>query len=151
LAARLAVSATRDSSAMKVLAVITAVFLPATYIATLFSMSMFDWQGGSNSPTTVASNTTAISDTSSSSGVVMHYIWIYWVASAILTVLVIVGWRVWWVKQDREFRRDLPRGVKSEGAHTPIYRKNSLSTSFSEDIIGFSWPREKKDKGKALV
>lgn len=43
LAARLAVSATRDSSAMKALALITAVFLPATYVATLFSMTMFNW------------------------------------------------------------------------------------------------------------
>lgn len=34
-----------DSIAMKTLALVTAVFLPATFIATLFSMSMFDWQG----------------------------------------------------------------------------------------------------------
>jgi hypothetical protein len=113
---------------------------------------MFNWQGGSNSPTIVASNTTAAtSDASSSSGVVMHYIWIYWVVSAILTVAVIAGWRVWWVIQDREFRRDLPREVKSEGADTPIYGKNSLSTSFLEDIIGLGWPKGKKGNGKALV
>lgn len=143
LAARMAVSATRDSSAMKALAVITAVFLPATYIATLFSMSMFNWQSGSNSSNVVTSNTTASSDTSSSSGVVMHYIWIYWVVSVILTVLVIVGWRVWWVMQDRDFRRGLPRGVRSEGPHTPRYDKNTLSTSFLEDIVGFSWPKRK--------
>jgi hypothetical protein len=144
LAARMAVSATRDSSAMKALAVITAVFLPATYVATLFSMSMFDWQGGTNSPTVVTSNATASSDTSSSSGVVMHYIWIYWVVSAVLTVVVIVGWRVWWVMQDRDFRRDLPRGVKSEGSHTPIYGRNSLSSSFWEDVLGFRWPKREK-------
>lgn len=145
LAARMAVSATRDSSAMKALAVITAIFLPGTYIATLFSMSMFNWQGGSNSSTSVASNASAASDTSSSSKVVMSYIWIYCVISAVLTVVVILGWRLWWVTQDRNFRRDLPSGVQSEGlSQTPKYGKNPLPRSFFEDVIGFSWPKRKK-------
>jgi hypothetical protein len=91
----------------------------------------------------VTSNATASSDASSSSGVVMPYIWIYWVVSAILTIVVIVGWRVWWVMQDRDFRRDLPRGVKNEGPHTPRYAKNPLPTSFLDDVIGFSWSKRK--------
>jgi hypothetical protein len=96
---------------MKALAVITALFLPGTYIATLFSMSMFDWQGGSSSSANSTSN--GASSSSSQSAVVMPYIWIYWVISVILTFIVITGWRIWWVKQDREFREKLPKVVRS--------------------------------------
>ena len=42
LSARIAVSSGRDSTAMKTLAFITSLFLPGTYIAALFSMSMFE-------------------------------------------------------------------------------------------------------------
>lgn len=38
LNARMAVASTRDSSSMKALAVITAIFLPGEYIGTLFGM-----------------------------------------------------------------------------------------------------------------
>lgn len=150
MAARVAVSASRDSSAMKALAVITAVFLPPTYIATLFSMSMFNWQYKSDSPIVLSPSTTASADPSDSSGVVMHYIWIYWLISAVLTLAVIIGWRVWWVMQDRNFRRDLPRGVNSKGPHTPIFAKNSLSTSVWEDIVGSSGRKRKKESNDSV-
>lgn len=96
---------------MKALAVITALFLPGTYIATLFSMSMFNWQG------LISASSTSTADGNSSStsqhGIVMPYIWIYCVVSAILTAIVILGWRLWWVKQDREFHRQLPKLVRT--------------------------------------
>lgn len=139
MAARVAVAATRDSSAMKDLAVITALFLPGTYIATLFSMSMFDWQGVSNSSANSASNGT--SSISPQSSIVMPYIWIYWVVSAILTFTVIIGWRVWWVKQDREFRKRLPRVVRStaldEGRlQTPSDAGRVLPKTFCKEAFG---------------
>jgi hypothetical protein len=132
LAARMAVATTRDSSAMKVLAVITALFLPGTYIATLFSMSMFDWQGGNNSS---ASNGTASS--SSESAIVMPYIWIYCLISAILTITVVIGWRIWWVIQDREFRKRLPKVVRSTALD------EVLQKTFWEEVFGVSLHRKK--------
>ena len=42
----MAVASTRDSSSMKALAVITAIFLPGEYIGTLFGVEMFNWQQG---------------------------------------------------------------------------------------------------------
>jgi hypothetical protein len=110
LAAQLAVSATRDSSAMKVLAVITAIFLPGTYIATLFSMSMFNWQGGQGS-TNTSTNDTSVDP--STNQVVMPYIWIYWLISVVLTALVIVGWRTWWLNEDSKFQKKLPKAFRT--------------------------------------
>lgn len=49
ISAKIAVSASRDSTAMKTLAFITAVFLPGSYVASFFSMSMFDWQASDSS------------------------------------------------------------------------------------------------------
>jgi hypothetical protein len=95
---------------MKALAVITAVFLPASYIATLFSMSMFNWQGAEDSN---AATTNGTSSAPASSHVVMPSIWIYWVVSVVLTLFIIVGWRVWWLNEDRKFQKRLPKPIQA--------------------------------------
>lgn len=46
LNARMAVASTRDSSSMKALAVITAIFLPGEYMGTLFGVDFFNWEQG---------------------------------------------------------------------------------------------------------
>jgi hypothetical protein len=130
----MAVSATRDSSAMKALAVITAIFLPGSYVATVFSMSMFNWQAGDTSDI----------GSGSSAQVVMHYIWIYWVITVLLTVLVIVGWRVWWTMQDRDFRRSLPQVVQTDKfgvAGNKKAKENTLPRSFLRDLTGINLKR----------
>jgi Mg2+ and Co2+ transporter CorA len=80
---QIALNSGRDSTSMKILALITAFFLPGTFVATLFSMSMFQWQpsGGGDQ---------------GSSDVVSDKFWIYWVVAVPLTVLTVVGWGVWW-------------------------------------------------------
>ena len=98
LSARIAVSSGRDSTAMKTLAFITALFLPGTYIATLFSMSMFEWR---TSPSDSPSSPSSSSDTLSPS------FWIYWATTIPLTVAVIIGWRLWWVHEDKAYSAQL--------------------------------------------
>ena len=99
LSARIAVSSGRDSTAMKTLAFITALFLPGTYIATLFSMSMFDWQ---------ASPSESLSPSSSpSTDTLSNKFWIYWATSIPLTIAVIIGWRLWWVHEDSAYAAQL--------------------------------------------
>lgn len=75
--ASLAADSKRDSTAMKAIAIITTVFLPATFLATFFSMSMFDWDANN-----------------SSSPKVSKYIWVYWVIAIPMTVVVMFLW-VW--------------------------------------------------------
>ena len=101
LSARIAVSSGRDSTAMKTLAFITALFLPGTYIATLFSMSMFEWQA-SSSPSDAPSSTVSIS----------NKFWIYWATTIPLTAAVVVGWRLWWVHEDRAYSAQLAGEVE---------------------------------------
>jgi hypothetical protein len=139
----MAVSATRDSSAMKALAVITALFLPGTYIASLFSMSMFNWQGGDASSSTSSSNGT--SSNTSKSEIVMPYLWIYWLVSVVLTLVTVVGWRLWWTLQDREFRSRLPEAVQTDEGRTNFEKQapNELKTTFWEDVFGMKFRRKR--------
>jgi hypothetical protein len=70
----------------------------------------------------------------------MPYIWIYWVISAILTFTVIIGWRIWWVKQDREFRERPLKVVRStaldEGRlQTPSATEKVLAKTFWEEVF----------------
>ncbi|KAI0395137.1 hypothetical protein F5Y17DRAFT_457340 [Xylariaceae sp. FL0594] len=83
---RIAYRAGLDGTAMKTLAYVTTVFLPPTFIASLFSMSMFDWQ---------ASVPSSSSSSSDGSVVVVPDFWIYWVISVPLTLAILAGWRVW--------------------------------------------------------
>lgn len=100
LSARIAVSSGRDSTAMKTLAFITALFLPGTYIATLFSMSMFEWRASS-------SDSPSSSTSSSSSNTLSTSFWIYWATTIPLTIAVIIGWRLWWVHEDQAYSAQL--------------------------------------------
>ena len=105
LSARIAVSSGRDSTAMKTLAFITALFLPGTYIATLFSMSMFEWQvspAESLSPSSSSSSTDTLS----------NKFWIYWATTIPLTIAVIIGWRLWWVHEDSAYGAQLADEVE---------------------------------------
>ncbi|TVY51394.1 hypothetical protein LCER1_G005876 [Lachnellula cervina] len=97
--AKIAVSSARDSSAMKTLALITTIFLPGTYIATLFSMSMFDWSSSSSS---AADNTDTVS----------KKFWIYWAVTIPLTLLVMILWRLWWLWQERLYQREVSEAVE---------------------------------------
>ncbi|KAK0713442.1 hypothetical protein B0T26DRAFT_753549 [Lasiosphaeria miniovina] len=97
LTARMTAATGLDSAAMKTLAFVTTVFLPPTFIATLFSMSMFDWQAGSTSPSSP--------DGGGLDGYVVRAFWVYWAVSVPLTILVLVGWRVWWHHQRSQYAR----------------------------------------------
>jgi hypothetical protein len=92
-----------DSIVMVTFTIISAVILPGTYISSLFSMSMFDWQNGA------ASSATATSDRSSSPGHVSKWFWIYWVVSVPLTVLILLGWRLGYVRGKKAWGEQVER------------------------------------------
>jgi len=72
----IAAATKRDSIAMKAIAIVTMVFLPGAYIATLFSMSMFNWEA-TDGP------------------VLSHYFWVYWAVTVPVTILVLSIWALW--------------------------------------------------------
>ncbi|KAK3990650.1 hypothetical protein QBC44DRAFT_63463 [Cladorrhinum sp. PSN332] len=87
----LAAASKRDSSSMKVIAILTTLFLPGTFVSTLFSMPIWDWE------------VSRLSDVSA------RYMWFYWVLTIPLTVLVmgLFGGYAWYQgrKNERSSRR----------------------------------------------
>ena len=61
---------------MKTLAAVTVVFLPGTFVASMFSMSMFDWQANEVSQITPR-------------------FWIYWAVTLPLTLATVCAWYAW--------------------------------------------------------
>ncbi|KAL4814765.1 hypothetical protein BDW67DRAFT_176745 [Aspergillus spinulosporus] len=71
----------RDGSALKSLTVLTAIFFPATYIATLFSLPTFD-----HTP-----------------------LWVYWVIVVPLTLVIFGSWAGWTVYRQRRISQETAR------------------------------------------
>ncbi|KAL4904162.1 hypothetical protein BDW74DRAFT_32677 [Aspergillus multicolor] len=76
ISTRIANTTKNDSYAMRTLALMSVVFLPATFIASFFSMDMFDWHA------------------SDGNSIVTPRLWIYWAVTTPLTLLVAVIWLV---------------------------------------------------------
>ncbi|KAK1995879.1 hypothetical protein LX36DRAFT_672141 [Colletotrichum falcatum] len=144
LNARMAVASSRDSSSMKALAVITAVFLPGEFLGTLFGMSMFDWQASGED----ADSTSQNSQSGTAAGpkdpvpVLSHLFWVYWATVIPLTVAILVAWRAWWVSQDRYFRRHLSRELSEERYWTSDGKPRELEHSFWWDFFYLSVRRD---------
>ena|SRR6266480_4594546 len=94
--AAIAVSSMRDSTAMKTIAVLTTLFLPGTFVATFFSMTMFNWNPSSN-------GSFSSPGTSDTTPWMSPYMWVYWAISIPLTLFVMVLWLFW-------SRRELKKG-----------------------------------------
>lgn len=66
---------------MKTLAAVTVAFLPATFVASLFAMPLFNW------------------DADKSSSVLKERFWIYWAITVPLTLTTLVIWLSWTHRQ----------------------------------------------------
>ncbi|KAI1813820.1 hypothetical protein GGS20DRAFT_551625 [Poronia punctata] len=110
LNAKMAAAASRDSAAMKTLAFLTTIFLPGTFIATVFSTGLFDWDGGGM--------------------VVSKLFWVYWVVAVPVTIIVGVGWRLWWNNEKKRFDEDLNTEIKAMNGNSEIMGKISKSKVF---------------------
>lgn len=79
--AAIAVDGKRDSIAMKTISILGIIYLPGTFVATLFSMDMFSW--GEND------------GRGASSLGVSSSMWVYWAVSVPLTIITCLVWVVW--------------------------------------------------------
>lgn len=135
----MAVASTRDSSSMKALAVITAIFLPGDFIGTFFGMSMFDWQDIGQGQ-----------DGDSIDGkhpIVTSRFWVYWSVTVPLTITVLCLWRAWWVAQDRHFRKHLSRDLSEERFWTDDGQPRQLERGFLHDFFYLSVRRDERGHG----
>lgn len=87
---RIASDTRHDSGQMRSIAVLTMIFLPATFVSSLFSMSFFNW-----SPTEGES-------------VLSPYIWIYPAITVLITALVIISWYIFSRRRKKSLSEKLP-------------------------------------------
>ena len=88
----LAMASKRDSSSMKILAAVTTTFLPGAFVATLFSMNMFNWFAGGGTP------------------IVSGRFWIYWSITIPLTLITVgiwLGWEFWTMRKQKKQHQSL--------------------------------------------
>ncbi len=106
LNSRIAATTGLDSVAMKALAFVTIIFLPLSFVASLLSIPMFDWQASSD-------------DGSSDQSVVSSRFWIYWVVSVPLMVALFLGWHFWWKREKVHYAMEYPQALRRAGEVKP--------------------------------
>lgn len=91
---KLAHASKRDSAAMKIISLLGAVFLPGAYLASVFSMTFFNFQESSG-----------------------HYVssqfWIYWAVTIPITVIITGIWYIWEKRREAKYDKedeDLEKG-----------------------------------------
>lgn len=77
---KIAKAAKQDSSSMTAIAILGFTFLPAMLVASMFSMSMFDF---------------SIDSSGRKHSIVTSNFWMYWVVTIPLTLVVLTLWKLW--------------------------------------------------------
>lgn len=94
---KLAHASKRDSAAMKTISLLGAIFLPGAYLASVFSMTFFNFQ-------------------SDADPVLSGQFWIYWAFTIPITIFIVAGWFLWDRRTEAEYERkdrDLERGSEA--------------------------------------
>ncbi|OCT47604.1 hypothetical protein CLCR_03684 [Cladophialophora carrionii] len=85
-------SAKQDSISMATFTFIAAIFLPPTFVATLFSMGMFDWSDGDGGD-----------------GHLSDSFWVFWALAVPLTATTILCWYLWYRHAYRKWQNKFGR------------------------------------------
>ena len=123
---RLAHASRRDSASMKVLSLLGAIFLPATYLASIFGMTFFDFVPDS-------SDSSSLGEGNSNWSPVSPLLWVYFVITIPLTLAIVVSWRWWDRRREAQYAledRDIEVGIeKMEAQIMATMRKKTMSKS----------------------
>lgn len=120
--AAIAIDGKRDSIAVKTISVLGIVFLPGTFMATLFDVGMFDWKATDNEgqPSLRVSSS----------------MWIYWAATLPLTAVTILAWLFWsWKEMSRTSKRLMTHRVLSPKESSSLAVNQTCATLLSENIV----------------
>lgn len=100
---KIAASAKKDSIAIMTFTFISGLFLPGTFVSTLFSIPMFNWQAASSG---------------SSQRSVSAYFWMYWAVTIPLTIAVMTGWVLWYRYANRKWQEETEIELKRDNLYT---------------------------------
>ncbi|KAH6888545.1 hypothetical protein B0T10DRAFT_55957 [Thelonectria olida] len=122
---RIAHASKRDSTAMKTLSLMGALFLPGTYLASVFSMTFFNFEKGA-------------------SPVVSVQLWIYFAVTVPITVLIVCGW-MWMdrrrIEQAKKDDEDLEKNIdKMENDIMFHLRKRTMSKTHTWNTLNRANP-----------
>lgn len=105
---------------MKAIAFLTICFLPGAFVAAFLAMPLFNW------------------DADVQASVMKNRFWVYWAVAFPATLLVLGSYRVWWVTQEWEQRKEDGGGLKEAfGAFFGMWSQSSLAETI-EDTTGES-------------
>jgi membrane protein implicated in regulation of membrane protease activity len=108
---KLAHASKRDSAAMKTISLLGAIFFPGAYLASVFSMTFFNFQD----------NATYVSG----------QFWIYWAVTIPVTVVIVGIWYVWEKRREKKYDKedtDLEKGSEDmEKVIMATMRKRTMS------------------------
>jgi len=117
--AAIAVDGKRDSIAMKTISILGIVYLPGTFIASLFSIDMFDWGGADGKEP--------------SSLTVSRSMWVYWAVTLPLTIATFLVWVLWSRRENQKTTKRLmiyrAKAPDSEGAAATVMNMAGLVPS----------------------
>ena len=129
---RLAHAAKRDSQSMKTLSLLGAIFLPATYLASVFSMTFFNFND--DDPTVIIygdNMTEPVSTGDDDKRIVAPTLWIYFAFMIPTTLFIVLSWLWWDKRRERKFAEedvDIQAGIDDMEAQIMAnMRKRTLS------------------------
>ncbi|KAH8817387.1 hypothetical protein F5884DRAFT_249042 [Xylogone sp. PMI_703] len=102
---KIAYASKRDSATMKTIALLGVIFLPGTFLASIFSTTFFNFQ--TTSPTSNSSD--------ANPSVVSPKFWIYWAISIPVTLVLVGLWYLWERHQQGQYRHqdlDIENGAE---------------------------------------
>ncbi|QSZ30634.1 hypothetical protein DSL72_000192 [Monilinia vaccinii-corymbosi] len=115
---QLAHAAKRDSSTMKTISLLSAIFFPGAYLASVFSMTFFNFQDAS---------APAVSES----------FWVYWAVTIPCTMIIVGCWYIWEKKRERRYYLedlDLEKGSDDmEKEIMATMRKRTMSKASTWD------------------
>ncbi|KAF2740724.1 hypothetical protein EJ04DRAFT_163998 [Polyplosphaeria fusca] len=148
---RIAILTRRDSTDMRIIAAVTLIFLPGTFVATIFSTGLFDWGYGDPTPSAGSDD----GADSSGGGLVSKYLWVYFMLTGVLTFVVLVAWVLFSYIQNRNMLRQLsldPEQDEELGfgqGNSEDLRRDSDMTFVNGKVVGRrSWAIREFEKWK---
>ncbi|KAK3401218.1 hypothetical protein B0T20DRAFT_451810 [Sordaria brevicollis] len=128
---KLAHAAKRDATSMKSISLLGAIFLPATLLASVFSMTFFNFQDQDSDFSPAGDDSSSPAE--SATRTVSPSIWVYFAITIPLTLIIVVTWFLWDKRREAAYAqedKDIEKGIdKMEQKIMAEMRKRTMSTA----------------------